>query len=93
MGKSCSASHTASNADHIVNCGGLWTREVGPMQGINVPAQPIEHHYLITEKIDAVADHPPRLSSGMPIISSAPWRWATLRKTMGVREGCWRSRY
>lgn len=44
------------NAEHIVNCGGLWAREVGHMTGIHLPVQPMEHHYLITEKIPLVAE-------------------------------------
>ena len=43
------------NAEHIVNCGGLWAREVGHMQGLNLPVQPMEHHYLITEAIPEIA--------------------------------------
>lgn len=42
------------NAEHIVNCGGLWAREVGHMQGVNLPVQPMEHHYLITEPIPEI---------------------------------------
>ncbi|MEO0327113.1 MAG: FAD-dependent oxidoreductase [Pseudomonadota bacterium] len=53
------------NAEIIVNCGGLWAREVGQMQGVNVPVQPMEHHYLLTERIDAVANHPERLPCGI----------------------------
>ena len=52
-------------ADIIVNCGGLWAREVGHMQGVHLPVQPMEHHYLITEKIDQVAVHPTRLPCGI----------------------------
>ena len=44
------------NAEHIVNCGGLWAREVGHMQGVNLPVQPMEHHYLITEAIPEIAE-------------------------------------
>ena len=44
------------NAEMIVNCGGLWAREVGHMQGINLPVQPMEHHYLITEEIPEIAE-------------------------------------
>ena len=44
------------NAEHVVNCGGLWAREVGHMSGVHLPVQPMEHHYLITEKIDLIAD-------------------------------------
>ncbi|MBO9479389.1 GcvT family protein [Shimia sp. R11_0] len=44
------------NAEHVVNCGGLWAREVGSMSGIHLPVQPMEHHYLITETIPEIAD-------------------------------------
>ncbi len=53
------------NAEHIVNCGGLWAREVAHMQGINIPVQPMEHHYLLTDRIEAVANHPTRLPCGI----------------------------
>ncbi|MGA0948744.1 MAG: FAD-dependent oxidoreductase, partial [Candidatus Puniceispirillaceae bacterium] len=42
------------NAEQIVNCGGLWAREVGHMAGLQLPVQPMEHHYLITEDIDQI---------------------------------------
>ena len=35
------------------------------MQGINIPVQPMEHHYLLTDRIDAVANHPTRLPCGI----------------------------
>ncbi len=38
-------------AEHVVNCGGLWAREVGRMVGIELPVLAMEHHYLITEDI------------------------------------------
>lgn len=44
------------NAEHIVNCGGLWAREVGHMTGVHLPVQPMEHHYLITDKIPLIAE-------------------------------------
>ena len=44
------------NAEQIVNCGGLWAREVGHMSGVHLPVQPMEHHYLITDKIPLIAD-------------------------------------
>ena len=53
------------NAEHVVNCGGLWAREVGHMGGLNIPVQPMEHHYLITEKIDEVANFGSRLPCGI----------------------------
>ena len=44
------------NAEHIVNCGGLWAREVGRMAGVHLPVQPMEHHYLITEAIPQIVE-------------------------------------
>lgn len=41
-------------AEHIVNCGGLWAREVGRMVGLELPVLAMEHHYLITEDIPEV---------------------------------------
>lgn len=51
-------------AEHVVNCGGLWAREVGHMAGLNFPVQPMEHHYLLTERIDEVANFGSRLPCG-----------------------------
>eukprot|EP01045_Picozoa_sp_COSAG04_P030095 COSAG04_NODE_5126_length_1727_cov_15.898649_2_plen_213_part_00 len=31
-------------AEHIVNCGGLWAREVGEMAGVHLPLLPMQHH-------------------------------------------------
>ncbi len=44
-------------ADIVVNAAGLWAREVGRLAGIDLPVQPMEHHYLITETIPEVRDH------------------------------------
>ena len=42
------------NAEIVINAGGLWAREVGQLAGINLPVQPMEHHYLITESIPEI---------------------------------------
>lgn len=39
------------HAQHVVNCAGLWAREVGHMAGIELPVLAMEHHYLLTEDI------------------------------------------
>lgn len=39
------------HAEHVVNCAGLWAREVGHMAGIELPVLAMEHHYLLTEDI------------------------------------------
>ena len=55
----------AINAEMIVNCGGLWAREVGHLSGLHLPLQPMEHHYLITEPIPEVASRATRLPAGI----------------------------
>jgi dimethylglycine dehydrogenase len=39
------------HAEHVVNCGGLWAREVGRMVGVELPVLAMEHHYLVTEDV------------------------------------------
>jgi dimethylglycine dehydrogenase len=39
------------HAEHVVNCAGLWARELGHMVGIELPVLAMQHHYLITEDI------------------------------------------
>ncbi|MCC6471556.1 MAG: GcvT family protein, partial [Alphaproteobacteria bacterium] len=43
------------HAEHVVNAGGLWAREVGRMVGLELPVLAMEHQYLITEEIPEVA--------------------------------------
>ncbi len=52
------------NAEHVVNAGGLWAKQVGRMVGLELPVSPLEHHYLITETIPEVA----ALKSEMPMV-------------------------
>ena len=46
------------NAEIVINAGGLWAREVGHLAGINLPVQPMEHHYLITDSIPEIESLP-----------------------------------
>jgi dimethylglycine dehydrogenase len=43
------------HADHVVNCGGLWAREIGRMVGLELPVLAMEHMYLLTEDMPEVA--------------------------------------
>ncbi|MEQ9456826.1 MAG: FAD-dependent oxidoreductase [Alphaproteobacteria bacterium] len=43
-------------ADHVVNAGGLWAREVGRMVGLELPVLAMEHMYLITEDMPEVEE-------------------------------------
>ncbi|MEL6884381.1 MAG: FAD-dependent oxidoreductase [Pseudomonadota bacterium] len=39
------------HAEHVVNAGGLWAREVAAMAGIYLPLHPMEHQYIVTDDI------------------------------------------
>jgi heterotetrameric sarcosine oxidase gamma subunit len=43
-------------AEYVVNCCGLWSREVGELAGVAVPLQAAEHYYLLTEPFEGM--HP-----------------------------------
>ncbi|MCZ4255908.1 FAD-dependent oxidoreductase [Sulfitobacter sp. G21635-S1] len=42
----------------VVNCAGMWGREVGQMLGVNVPLQACEHFYIVTEAIAGLTQLP-----------------------------------
>ncbi len=42
------------HAEHVVNAGGLWAREVGALAGVYLPLHPMEHQYLVTEETPEV---------------------------------------
>ena len=46
------------HAEHVVNAGGLWAREVGRMVGLELPVLAMEHQYLISEEIPEVKASP-----------------------------------
>ena len=47
--------HGTVHAEHVVNAGGLWAKQVGRMVGLELPLSPLCHHYLVTESIPQVA--------------------------------------
>ena len=49
------------SADYVVNCGGMWAREVGAMAGVAVPLHACEHFYIVTEGIEG-------LQSNLPVL-------------------------
>ena len=45
----------------VVNCAGMWAREVGKWAGVNVPLHAAEHFYIITEPIEGLQKDIPTL--------------------------------
>ncbi len=50
-------------ADFVVNCAGMWARDLGQQNGVGVPLHACEHYYLVTE---AIKDLP----SDLPVLRS-----------------------
>ena len=48
-------------ADVVVNCAGMWARQIGEVSGVNIPNQAAEHYYLITEEMDGMPQNMPVL--------------------------------
>lgn len=47
--------------DFVVNCAGLWARDLGKLTGVNIPLYACEHYYAHTEKLAGV-------SSDLPVL-------------------------
>ena len=45
----------------VVNCAGMWAREVGKWAGVNVPLHAAEHFYIVSEPIEGVHGKLPTL--------------------------------
>ena len=43
--------HGDVECDIVVNCAGMWARQLGAANGVSIPLQAAEHYYLITEQI------------------------------------------
>jgi 4-methylaminobutanoate oxidase (formaldehyde-forming) len=59
----------------VVNCAGMWARQLAARSGVNVPLQPAEHYYLITDKI-------PGLTAGVPVLED-PASYGYIREEVG----------
>ena len=62
-------------AEYVVNCAGMWARELGKMAGVHVPLHAAEHYYLITEPIEG-------MRRDMPVVED-PDLFAYYRDEMG----------
>jgi len=51
----------AIESEIVVNCGGIWAREIGRLCGVDVPLHASEHFYVITEPIDDLPKELPTL--------------------------------
>ncbi len=67
--------HGEIETEYVVNCAGMWARQLGDSAGVNIPLQAAEHYYLITEQIDG-------LSNSWPVIED-PANYGYFREEVG----------
>jgi len=70
-------------ADIVVNCGGMWARELGKKAGSRVPLHAAEHYYMITESLEG-------MHSDLPVLrdmdNHAYYREETGKLLLGLFE-------
>lgn len=44
--------------EHVVNCGGMWARDLAAQSGVTLPLHAAEHFYLVTEPIEGLGRLP-----------------------------------
>jgi glycine cleavage system T protein len=62
-------------AEYVVNCTGMWGRQVGAMSGVRLPLQAMAHYYVVTDEI-------PGLPRDMPTIKSSD-DWSYVKDDAG----------
>lgn len=53
------ASGQLVEAETVVMCAGMWTPQLAALSGVTVPIQPVEHHYVMSNKLDEAVDDAP----------------------------------
>ena len=59
--KGVETEHGRIDCEKVVACCGQWTRTFAKRYGVNVPLVPVEHQYMVTERIDGVPANLPTL--------------------------------
>jgi len=67
-------------AEFVVNCAGMWARQLGALNGISIPTQPTEHYYLITEPFEG-------MTRDLPIIEDPSCHGYYREETGGLMIG------
>jgi glycine cleavage system aminomethyltransferase T/glycine/D-amino acid oxidase-like deaminating enzyme len=67
--------HGDIEAEYVVNCAGMWARQLGEQAGVSIPLQAAEHYYLITEEFDGI-------SKSFPVLED-PANYTYLREEGG----------
>jgi glycine cleavage system aminomethyltransferase T/glycine/D-amino acid oxidase-like deaminating enzyme len=65
----------AIEAEYVVNCAGMWARQLGATAGVSIPLQAAEHYYLVTEDL-------PGLDPSCPVLED-PASYGYFREEVG----------
>ena len=47
-----------THCDHVVNCGGMWGRDLAAASGVTLPLHAAEHFYIVSEPIEGLTQLP-----------------------------------
>jgi len=53
--------HKEIRCEYVVNCGGMWAREIGQMVGVSVPLHAAEHMHMVTKPLEGIYKEMPVL--------------------------------
>jgi len=67
-------------AEFVVNCAGMWARQLGALNGVTIPNQSTEHYYLITEPFEG-------MTRDLPIIEDPSCHGYYREETGGLMIG------
>lgn len=82
--------HGDIRCEYVVNAAGYRAQEIGKMFGRNVPCTILEHHYLVTEEVPALADR----SASLPMLRDPDSSYYLRQEGKGLllgpyeKEGC-----
>ena len=69
----------------VINAAGLWGREVARMVGLELPLQPAEHQYFVTDTIAEIAAHEGRL----PMVADRDGEYYLRQEAQGLLIGAY----
>jgi 4-methylaminobutanoate oxidase (formaldehyde-forming) len=67
-------------SEFVVNCAGMWARQLGEKNGVVIPNQAAEHYYLITGQIDGI-------SADLPVLEDPSTHAYYREETGGMMVG------
>ncbi|MBC6408252.1 MAG: GcvT family protein [Rhodobacteraceae bacterium] len=73
----------------VVNAAGLWGREVAKLAGIDLPLQPTEHQYFVTETIAEIA----ALDRRLPSVADRDGEYYLRQESKGLLIGAYERDY